>query len=134
MTSGISTGAALMMLFHLDEEELSLMVRWDTAAIVVELFLLGAMLVCFTTGGEIGEAAAHNLLGGPYTPWFWSLVVIGGLGVPLLMNILEVRGRARPTVLTPILILVGGLALRAVLVAAGQATSFGALGLMEKAR
>jgi formate-dependent nitrite reductase membrane component NrfD len=44
------------------------------------------------------------------------------------MNILEVRGRARPSVLTPILILVGGLALRAVLVAAGQATSFGALG------
>ncbi|MCA9592813.1 MAG: polysulfide reductase NrfD [Myxococcales bacterium] len=128
LTSGISTGAALMMLFHLEEEELHLMVRWDTAAIVVELFLLGAMLVSFTTGGEIGEAAAHNLLGGPYTPWFWSLVVIGGLAVPLLMNVLEVRGKGRPTVLAPILILVGGLALRAVLVAAGQVTSFGALG------
>lgn len=128
LTSGISTGAALMMLFHLEEEELHLMVRWDTAAIVVELFLLGAMLVSFTTGGEIGEAAARNLLGGPYTPWFWSLVVIGGLAVPLLMNVLEVRGKGRPTVLAPILILVGGLALRAVLVAAGQVTSFGALG------
>ncbi len=124
LTSGISTGAALMMLFHLEEDEHRLVVRWDTAAIAVELLLIAAMLVSFTTGGASSNAAAWNLMGGPYTPWFWALVVLAGLLVPLAMNVLEVRKRARVSVLAPILVLVGGLALRAVLVAAGQATGF----------
>lgn len=124
LTSGVSTGAALMMLFHLEKEEEHLMLRWDTVAIAIELFLIAAMLVSFSTGGTTGELAAHNLMGGPFTPWFWSLVVVGGLVVPLAMNLLEVRGRARASVVAPILVLVGGLALRAVLVASGQATAF----------
>ena len=39
LTSGVSTGAALMMLFHLEKEEEHLMLRWDTVAIAIELFL-----------------------------------------------------------------------------------------------
>jgi formate-dependent nitrite reductase membrane component NrfD len=128
LTSGISTGAAAMMLFRLDKSEHHLMVRWDTAAIVVELFLIAVMLLGFVSGGSAGQAAAATLLGGTFTPWFWALVIVGGLLVPLTMNVLEVRGRAPATVLSPILILIGGLALRAVLVAAGQVTSFSALG------
>lgn len=128
LTSGISTGAALMMLFHLEEQEEHLMLRWDTVAIAVELFLIAALLVSFSTGGETGKIAAHNLMGGPFTPWFWSLVVVGGLVVPLAMNLLEVRGRARASVVAPLLVLFGGFALRAVLVASGQATAFGMLG------
>jgi protein NrfD len=124
LVSGISTGAALMMLFHLEQAEHRLIVRWDTAAITVELLLLAVMLLSLSTGGATSEAAAYNLLGGPYTPWFWSFVVLAGLLVPLAMNVLEVRGRTRVSVLAPVLVLVGGLALRAVIVAAGQATSF----------
>ncbi|MEZ4224069.1 MAG: NrfD/PsrC family molybdoenzyme membrane anchor subunit [Polyangiaceae bacterium] len=128
LTSGVSTGAALMMLFHLEEEEHSLFVRWDSVAIVVEIFLIAAMLISFASGGATDLAAARTVLGGPYTHWFWAPVVVGGLLVPLAMNLLEVRGRARRSVLAPIMVLVGGLALRAVLVAAGQATSFASLG------
>jgi formate-dependent nitrite reductase membrane component NrfD len=62
-----------------------------------------------------------QFLGGPYTATFWSLVVIAGLLVPLLLETVEALRRLRPTVLASVLVLVGGLSLRWILVVAGQA-------------
>ncbi len=124
LTSGISTGAAFMLLFPLEAGERHQLVRWDMVAIAVELFLLGALLIGYATSGAAGHLAAAEVLGGPFTAPFWALVVILGLTVPLVMELLEARRRLGFTVLTPALVLVGGYALRAVLVAAGQATAF----------
>lgn len=120
LASGVSAAAAAMILLGSGKAQ-HLLARWDSAAIVVELGLLGLFLVGLSTGGTESAKAAGLLLGGAYTPWFWSLVVVGGLLVPLLLNVLELRGRPA-TRLAPILVLVGGLALRSVLVAAGQET------------
>lgn len=124
LTSGISTGAAFMLLFRPEEEERKTLVRWDLWAIAVEMGLIVLMLVGFASSSGPGLLAAHNLLGGPYTPAFWSLVVILGLVVPLVMEVAEMRRHLPFTLITPALVLAGGLALRAILLVAGQETAF----------
>ena len=127
LVSGLSTGAALLLLIGAEAERARLLVRWDTAAILGELGILAAMLLGFQSGGLRGQLAADALLGGAWTPWFWSLVVVTGLAVPLALNMLELRRRIPMTLLSPALVLVGGLSLRFVLVAAGQDLSFAML-------
>ncbi len=122
LVSGLSTGAALMMLFPLKEEEHHFVRRWDLAAIALELALLALFFMgLITGGGQDGRDAIALFFGGKYTVIFWSLVVFGGLLVPLVMELLETRKNLRPSLLAPSLILVGGLVLRWVVVAAGQA-------------
>jgi formate-dependent nitrite reductase membrane component NrfD len=121
LASGVSTGAALLLLAPLSDEERHRLARWDRALIAVELALLALFLAGLATGGAAAQAAAGALLGGPYTAPFFALVVVAGLGVPLLLGVLEVRLRLRATAAAPALVLVGGLALRVILVAAGQA-------------
>jgi formate-dependent nitrite reductase membrane component NrfD len=122
LVSGISTGAALMMLFPLNRDEHRLLQRWDIGAIVVELAVLGMFfLALLANGGEAGHQAAKLMLGGPYTAVFWGVVVIAGLVAPLVLELIELRMHRRPVWITPVLILIAGLALRWVIVFAGQA-------------
>lgn len=124
LASGLSTGAAFLLLFRLDPEERETLARWDVLAIGAELVLIALMLVGFATSGEAGRLAASNLLGGPYTAAFWSVVVVGGLLVPLAMELLEKRRRLPFVAVIPVLVLAGGVGLRWILLVAGQATAF----------
>ncbi len=124
LVSGLSTGAAFLLLTGLHEEERKRIVRWDVNAIGTELVLILLMLIGFGYGTESARFAASNFLGGPYTPVFWSLVVVLGLVVPLLMEAVEAKRHLPFTLVTPALVLVGGLALRAILLAAGQDSAF----------
>ncbi len=128
LVSGISTGAAAMMLSRLHEEEAHLLARWDSLAIGVELLLIGALVLGYATGPAASKAAGAMILGGPYTAMFWGLVVVAGLVVPLLLNLVELKREIPGTRFAPALILIGGLALRVVFVAAGQLVSYGHLG------
>jgi formate-dependent nitrite reductase membrane component NrfD len=121
LVSGLSTGAALMMLLPLEAGERHALVRWDLLAIGAELVLLFLVLAGLSTGGAEARAAAHLLLGGSFTAPFWTAVVLVGLVVPALLEVLEDRYHHRVTAMAPALVLVGGLALRWILVAAGQA-------------
>jgi formate-dependent nitrite reductase membrane component NrfD len=121
LVSGLSTGAAFLLLFRLADGERRLLVRLDLAAIGAELVLLALFLVGLATGGAASRAAADLLLGGRFTAEFWTLVVVVGLAIPALLELLEHRLHLRFTLAAPALVLVGGLALRFVLVAAGQA-------------
>jgi formate-dependent nitrite reductase membrane component NrfD len=120
LVSGLSTGAALLMLFRVSDEERHALARWDLWAIGAELFLLAFFLVGLATGDAASHAAAGLLLGGPFTAVFWTLVVITGLAVPAVLELLETRLHLRATAMAPSLVLVGGLALRFIMVAAGQ--------------
>jgi len=121
LVSGLSTGAAFMMLFAVNHDEHRLLRRWDLAAIGLEVVLLSLFILGLVTGGgEPGLRAVSLILGGKYTAPFWALVVAVGLAVPFLLELLESRKGARPTRVAPALILVGGLALRWIIVSAGQ--------------
>lgn len=122
LVSGLSTGAAFMMLFPVNEREHHALVRWDVGAIVVELGLIALFLIDLTSSkGLLGREAAGMFLGGSYTAVFWSFVIVTGLAVPLALEISERVRKLAPSLAAPALLLVGGLALRWILVTAGQA-------------
>jgi formate-dependent nitrite reductase membrane component NrfD len=121
LVSGLSTGAAMLMLFPVAAEERRFFLRWDFLAIGVEALLLVLLFIGLLTAGAEERAAAQLLLSGRFAAEFLSLVVVVGLAVPLLVEVLEARLHLRVTWVAPALILVGGLALRWILVAAGQA-------------
>ncbi len=121
LVSGLSTGAAFMLLFPVADEERHHLVRWDLLAIGLEVVILLLVLVGLGTAGAESREAAGLLLGGRYTAQFWTLVVIAGLAAPALLETLEARFHYRVTAVAPLLVLAGGLALRWIFVAAGQA-------------
>jgi len=127
LISGLSAGAALLMLTPEGRPHHATLARWDMAAISVELVLLLLLLVDLSGGGAATSGAAALLLGGPWTPWFWGAVVLGGLVVPLALEATVHLRRLPATHTAPVLVLIGGLALRWVLVAAGQDFSWGML-------
>jgi formate-dependent nitrite reductase membrane component NrfD len=122
LISGLSTGAALMMLFPVAGAEHHALRRWDLAAIGGELLLLALFLLSLAaSAGAEGSAAVALFFGGRYTAAFWTLVVLAGLLSPLILETVEARRGLSPTRVAPALILVGGLSLRWILVLAGQA-------------
>lgn len=121
LASGLSAGAALLRLLPLSKEEHHAAARWDLWAMGAEILLLVLVFVGLGTGGAGGAQALHLILGGSFTAVFWSLVVLSGLLLPLLLEVLEHRLALKATVLTPVLVLAGGYALRWVFVMAGQA-------------
>lgn len=121
LISGLSTGAALMMLFPLKHNEHNTLRRWDLFAIGAEMALIFLFILTrFTGGGQAGHEAIQSITGGPYTAAFWALVITAGLIVPFIMESIEGIGKLRPTRLAPILLLIGGLSLRWIIVLAGQ--------------
>ena len=127
LVSGISTAAALLSLLrvpHGIEERLS---RWEVQLIGTEIALLAVLFIDLSTGSAVAQAASRQLLNGPYTGVFWGLVLFLGLVVPLALKLFERARRVPPAAPAAVMVLVGGLALRWVLVLAGQATSFAML-------
>jgi formate-dependent nitrite reductase membrane component NrfD len=121
LVSGLSTGAAFLMLFRVTPEERRFFLRWDFLAIGLEVVLLALLFVGLLTAGAEEKAAAGMLLTGRFAAEFLTLVVVAGLAMPLLLEVLEHRLHLRFTAMAPALVLVGGLALRWIFVAAGQA-------------
>jgi formate-dependent nitrite reductase membrane component NrfD len=124
LVSGLSTGAAFMLLFGLSEDERRQLGRADMGLIAVELALLALWIMGLATGGGASQGALAVIFGGPYTAAFWTLVVALGLIVPLAGEGIEFRHGAVPGRGTAVLVLLGGFALRWILVYAGQATGW----------
>jgi formate-dependent nitrite reductase membrane component NrfD len=120
LVSGLSTGAAFMMLYRLERREKQLLSRVDMGLISVELLLLALWMIGLAAGGAASRAGLHTIMGGPYTAAFWTLVVALGLLTPLIGEWIEHKHSAVPARLTAALVLMGGLALRWIIVYAGQ--------------
>lgn len=120
LVSGTSAGAAVLLLFPLTPGERHLLGRWERLSMAAELALLAVYLFALATGGAPQQAVASMLLGGRLTAVFWALVVIAGLLVPLTLAMVEARQHRQPAWMASVLTLVGSLALRWVVVAAGQ--------------
>jgi formate-dependent nitrite reductase membrane component NrfD len=120
LVSGLSTGAAFMMLYRLERREKELLSRVDMGLISVELLLLALWMIGLAAGGAASRAGLHTIMGGPYTAAFWTLVVALGLFTPLIGEWIEHKHSAVPARLTAALVLIGGLALRWIIVYAGQ--------------
>jgi formate-dependent nitrite reductase membrane component NrfD len=124
LVSGLSTGAAFMLLYRLTDRERIQLGRTDMGLISVELVLLALWMIGLASGGASAQGALAAIFGGPYTAAFWTLVVALGLVAPLTGEWLEHRHGAVPGKATAVLVLVGGFALRWILVFAGQETGW----------
>jgi formate-dependent nitrite reductase membrane component NrfD len=125
LVSGMSTAAALVALIAREHSEKALFTRIDVALIVVEIALVALFLINLATGTGQQIEALQSVLGGSYTLVFWVLFVGIGLLVPLLLEMLEITGVSRKlAMLAPVLVLLGGYALRQIMLDAGQESSW----------
>jgi formate-dependent nitrite reductase membrane component NrfD len=124
LVSGMSTGAAAIILMSKSHEERKIIGRLDILLIVIELFFITHMIMGFLAGSEVQINAAQLFLGGEFTVSFWVFVILLGLLFPVTLEVLELLGYKVPIILPAILILVGGLIFRFIMVEAGQITRY----------
>ncbi|MEZ4697029.1 MAG: NrfD/PsrC family molybdoenzyme membrane anchor subunit [Rhodothermales bacterium] len=122
LTSGLSGAAAFVHMIARDRSESDLLVRADNGLLVAELVIIGLFLIGMTSASEAHIRAAGLFLGGSYTSVFWVFVVGAGIIFPLVLQLLMVRHKIRHTVVAPLLVVAGGIALRFIIVYAGQAS------------
>jgi protein NrfD len=123
LVSGLSAGLALLMLLPLGRSRRHVLGRWDRWAIGAELALLALFFLDRAHAGAVGSAQAARFFGGDLTAVFWSFVVLTGLLLPLAFAWLEAKRGLKPSVVAPLLVLLGGFLLRWMLLHAGQTPS-----------
>ncbi len=124
LTSGLSTGAAAIILFSKDHFEKHLFTKIDLALVVLELGLIIHMLMGMYAGSHVQLEAMQILVGGEFTLMFFGFVVILGLIVPGIMEGIELMGHKVPSYVPALLVLIGGFIFRIVMVEAGQITRY----------
>ncbi len=126
LVSGISTGAALLILIEKDTEESLFFKKTDIALIAAEIVLIALFFYGhFTSTASHVEAIMPFFKGGYYFP-FWIATLILAIALPLaiILEAAEVAGRVRLRIhLSAWLVLAAGLILRLSIVYAGQLSS-----------
>lgn len=120
LTSGLSAGSAVIILFSQRHKERINFAKIDIMLIGIELFLIIHMFMGFLASTEVQIEAANMFLGGQYTAPFWIFVVIIGMIVPAILEFLELRKFHIPVIIPVILVLFGSLMLRFIFAYAGQ--------------
>lgn len=120
LASGLSTGAATIVLLSKSHRERHTFARIDLMLIGIETFLIVHMFMGFLASTQVHIEAAQLFLGGPYTTPFWLFVFTLGLAVPALLEALELRGYKMPYWIAPTLVLIGGIIFRFIIAYAGQ--------------
>jgi protein NrfD len=120
LASGLSAGAASIVLASKNRQERLLFTKIDMIILGVELFLIVHMFMGFLASTQVQIEAAGLFLGGPYTMVFWIFVVVLGIIIPGVLDTMELRGANIPAVIPGILVLFGSLMFRFVFVFAGQ--------------
>lgn len=124
LVSGLSTGAATIILLAKSAKERHLFSKIDLGLVILELGLIVHMMMGMYAGSEVQLEAMQLLMGGEFTMMFFGFVVILGLIVPAILEFLELRGFKIPVAIPALLILLGGLIFRFVMVEAGQITRY----------
>lgn len=124
LTSGLSTGAAAIILVSKSHLERKMFSMIDLVLIAVELFLITHMLMGMLAGSQVQQEASFLLLGGEFTVSFWVFVIILGLAFPAILETFELVGFKVPAIIPALLVLLGGIMFRFIMVEAGQLTRY----------
>jgi len=124
LTSGMSTGAAAILLLSKTHFEKTLFTKIDLGLIIIELALIVHMIMGMYAGSAVQLEALDVLIGGDYTVLFFGFVIILGLLIPALLETIEIFGYKVPVIIPSILVLLGGLIFRVIMVEAGQITRY----------
>ena len=120
LTSGLSTGAAAIILISKSHAERLTFAKIDLMLIAIEIFLIVHMFMGFRASTQVQIEASQLFLGGEFTAIFWVFVMGLGLVIPALLEIFELRNKKVPYMVAPIMVLLGGLVFRFIIVHAGQ--------------
>ncbi len=120
LASGLSGGAATIVLLSKNHIERLFFAKIDLLLIAIELFLIVHYLMGLQASTEVQIQASNLFLGGDYTALFWVFVVMIGLLIPALLEIMEIRKFHVPYQIAPVMVLFGGLMLRFIMTYAGQ--------------
>jgi len=120
LTSGLSTGAAMNIIFARTDLEKKNFSKIDLMIIGIEIFLIIHLFMGFLASTQVQIDAAQLFLGGPYTASFWVLVVFMGMVLPAILEFLELKHFKIPVLIPAVLVLFGGILLRFILTYAGQ--------------
>lgn len=120
LVSGMSGGAAVIVLMSRSGAEKHHFVRVDLLLIAIELVLIVHMFMGFLSSTQTQIDAAKLFLGGDYTAPFWIFVVALGLLLPAGLELMEMRKKKIPWIVAPVLVLFGGIMLRFIIAYAGQ--------------
>ena len=101
LTSGLSTGAAAIILLSRSAKEKHMFGRIDLVLIIIELGLIIHMLMGMYAGSEVQIEAMQLLVGGDFTLMFFGFVVILGLIVPGILEFIELIGYKVPSTCQP---------------------------------
>lgn len=96
--------------------------KLDNAFLLIELGIVALFFVGLLSSSQVSQDAAQLLLTGTYAAAFWCFVVILGMLVPILLHFLQGHHRIQQNLIPAILVLCGGLALRFIILNAGQAS------------
>jgi len=124
LVSGLSTGAAAIILLSKSVKERHMFGKIDLALIIIELALIVHMIMGFYAGSQVQLEAVQLLVGGEFTLMFFGFVVLLGLIIPAILELIELIGYKVPVVVPALLVILGGLIFRFVMVEAGQLTRF----------
>ena len=120
LASGLSAGAASIVLASKNREERLLFTRIDLIILGTELFLIVHMFMGFLASTQVQIEAAGLFLGGEYTMVFWIFVVVLGIIIPAVLDLMELRGKHIPALIPGVLVLLGSFMFRFIFVFAGQ--------------
>ena len=124
-TGGAAIALVLSVLGGQRGDALARLMRFTAFALIVQLAALALFVLTVSTTGSAGIARAlAQLIAGSYGVPFWLGAVVIGIVVPLALQFAGVLRKTAPaiTALMSVLILVGGFAVKYVIIAAGQAT------------
>ncbi|MGB7841864.1 MAG: NrfD/PsrC family molybdoenzyme membrane anchor subunit [Salinimicrobium sp.] len=124
LTSGLSTGAAAIIMLSKSVKEKHLFGKIDLGLIIIELALIVHMIMGYYAGSQVQLEAMDLLVGGDFTLMFFGFVVLLGLLVPAILELIELIGYRVPVIVPAILVIIGGLVFRFVMVEAGQITRY----------
>lgn len=124
LTSGLSTGAATIILLSKNKVERHLFGKIDLGLIIIEIALIIHMIMGYYAGSQVQLEAMDLLVGGEFTLMFFGFVILLGLLVPAILEVIELFGYKVPIVVPATLVIIGGLIFRFVMVEAGQLTRY----------
>jgi len=124
LVSGLSTAAVLPLLAGVAAGEKRFFEGSDMALIAVELTLIGLFLISLATGAGQHLEALYLVWGGDYTVPFWLWFVLPGLLIPLLLEILALRGNRLSGLTAAVLVVFGAFMLRYLMVEIGQVSTW----------
>jgi protein NrfD len=124
LTSGLSTGAAAIILLSKSVKERHTFGKIDLGLIIIELALIIHMIMGYYAGSQVQLEAMELLVGGEFTLMFFGFVVLLGLLVPAVLELIELIGYKVPVIVPALLVIIGGLIFRFIMIEAGQLTRY----------